>query len=96
MDIGQSTQQTVHHALTAATVGGGILGWLTVNSTLATVLTVMTTGVASIVIGLWNARSNSKRNEINKRDITNSILENLEKGGKSDEYICDLVDAMRK
>jgi len=91
-----STQQTTHHLLTGVTVGGGALEWLSVNSSAVTVIIVMMTGVASIAIGIWNARSNSRRNQINKRNIVNDIIEDLEKGGKSDDYISDLIESMKK
>jgi len=91
-----SIQQTTHHILTGVTVGGGALEWLTVNSSAITVLVVMITGAASVGIGIWNGRSNSERNRINKRDITDGILKSLEKDGKSDEYISDLIRSMRK
>ncbi len=91
-----SAQQTAHHVLTGATIGGGMLEWLTVNSSAVTAMAVVTTTIASIAIGVWNAKSNSDRNKVNRRDITNAIINDLRKAGKSDGYIDDLIVTLRK
>lgn len=88
--------QTTHHILTGITIGGGALEWLTINSSAITALAVVATAITSIGFGYWNARSNSERNRVNRRDITDSIFKDLEKAGKSSEYIKDLKLSLRK
>ena len=88
--------QTVHHVLTGVTVGGGLIEWVSLNSSFITVMLVATTSLASIAFGAWNAKSNSERNRINRRDVTDSIIKDLERSGKSDKYIKDLYASLRK
>ena len=88
--------QTTQHILTGATIGGGALEWLTVNSSAVTALAVVTTAIASIGFGFWNAKSNSERNKVNRRDITEAIIKDLEIAGKSEQYISDLRISLRK
>ncbi len=90
-----NTAQTTQHILTGATLGGGMLEWLTVNSSAVTALAVVATAVTSIGFGYWNARSNSERNKVNRRDITEAIFKDLEKSGKSQDYIEDLRYSIR-
>ena len=90
-----STTATIQHVMTGATLGGGALEWMSVNSSAVTALAVSVTAVASIALGIWNARTNSKRNKINRRDITNGMINELKKSGKSDEYITDLLGIIR-
>lgn len=88
--------QTTHHILAGITIGGGALEWLTVNSSAVTALAVVATAVTSIGFGFWNAKTNSDRNKINRRDITDTMFRDLERAGKSCEYIQDLKLALRK
>ena len=66
------------------TYGGG-LAWLTVNSSAITAIAVVTTGIASIYFGrankitaARNASANEERNKINKRDITERLITDLD------------------
>lgn len=88
--------QTTQHILTGATIGGGALEWLTVNSSAVTALAVVTTAIASIGFGFWNAKSNSERNKVNRRDIIETICRDLKSAGKSELYISDLRISLRK
>jgi hypothetical protein len=90
-----NTATTIHHVMAGATLGGGALEWLTVNSSAVTALAVCATAITSIVVGIWNARTNSKRNQINKRDIISEIVLELRRVGKSEAYINDLLLIMR-
>lgn len=90
-----TASQTTHHVLTGITIGGGALEWLTINSSAITALAVIATAVTSMAFGLWNAKSNSERNKVNRRDIKDAIFHDLEKAGKSNEYINDLKLALR-
>jgi hypothetical protein len=89
------TTATIQHVMTGATLGGGALEWMTVNSSAVTALAVCITAITSIALGIWNARSNSMRNKINKRDITSEIVLGLRNAGKSDDYINDLLTTLR-
>ena len=88
--------QTIHHVLTGVTVGGGLIEWVSLNSSFITVIVVAITSIASIGFGFWNGKSNAERNKINRRDITDAIMRDLEKAGKSEQYIEDLREAFRK
>jgi len=87
--------QTTQHLMAGATIGGGMLEWLTINSSAITALAVLATCVTSIGFGFWNGRSNSERNRINRRDIIQSIVDDLEVAGKSEQYIGDLKKTLR-
>ena len=89
------TTATIQHVMTGATLGGGALEWMTLNSSAVTALAVCITAATSIALGIWNARSNSERNKINKRDITSEMILGLRKAGKSNEYISDLLTTLR-
>ncbi len=94
--------QTTHHVLAGMTLGGGALEWLTINSSALTAMTVVITGIVSLWFGYENKKSmrinanaNKTRNTINRRDIATSIIEDVERAGKSQEYIEDLKQALR-
>ena len=97
-----NTTQTVAQLATGATYGGG-LAWLTTNSSALTALAVIITALASLYYGYENKKSarmsaeaNKDRNTVNRRDITAEIIAGLRKAGKSEEYIKDLTEALRK
>jgi hypothetical protein len=87
--------QTTHHVLAGVTIGGGGLEWITLNSSAITAIAVVATALTSIALGIWNARINSARNNINIRDVTQSIVDKLKKQGKSQEYIDDFIKTIR-
>ena len=91
-----NTAQTAQHLMTGATIGGGFLEWLTVNPSAVTAMAVASTAIASIAFGFWNAKSNSDRNKVNRRSIIDSLVSDLRKAGKSDEYVKDLVCVLKK
>ena len=70
--------QTAQHVLTGATIGGGVMEWVTLNSSFITVSAVALTSIASIAFGVINARANTMRNRINKRNIVEDLIEELE------------------
>jgi hypothetical protein len=81
--------------MTGATIGGGTLEWMTTNSSTMTALAVCITAITSIVLGIWNARTNAERNHINRREILSDIMHDMRKAGKSDDYVNDLIQTMR-
>jgi len=92
----------IHEVTTRVTVCGGFITWVAANSSVLTLLVFACTGVASIVCGIVNARTNKEnakantnRNKINKREITESIINELKESGKSNEYIKDLKELIR-
>ena len=87
---------TVQHIMTGATIGGGALEWLTLNSSAITALAVASTAIASIAFGFWNAKSNSDRNKVNRRNIVDTLVSELKSSGKSDDYIEDLLLVLRR
>lgn len=95
MSLPPSAAQTAQHIMAGATFGGGLLEWLTINSSAVTALAVASTAIASIGFGFWNAKSNSDRNKVNRRDILEKIYYDLEKAGKSSYYIKDLKDTLK-
>lgn len=86
----------MQHMMTGATIGGGALEWLTLNSSAITALAVASTAIASIAFGFWNAKSNSDRNKVNRRNIVETLVSELKQHGKSDDYIDDLMCVLRK
>ncbi len=98
-----STANVIHEVTTRVTVFGGFITWVAANSSVLTLLVFACTGVASIVCGIVNARTNKEnakancdRNKINKRDITALIVDDLITAGKSEEYIKDFMSSVRK
>jgi hypothetical protein len=96
------TATTIQHVMTGATLGGGALEWMSVNSSAVTALAVCVTAITSIALGVWNAkirtaelRANEDRNRINKRDIISEMVLELRRVGKSELYINDLLSIMR-
>ena len=89
----QSTQ-TAHHVLTGVTIGGGVIEWVTLNSSFITVSAVALTSIASIVFGVINARANTMRNRINKRMIVEDLIESLDED--KTYSIEDIKKALRK
>jgi hypothetical protein len=89
------TAQTSHHVLVGATIGGGALEWITLNTSLITAFAVVATALSSMALGVWNARINSERNTINRRDVTQAIVDKLRAGGKDKDYIDDFLETIR-
>jgi hypothetical protein len=89
------TAQTTHHVLVGATIGGGTLEWIALNSSAITAIAVVATAITSIALGIWNARINSERNNINRRDVTQAIVDKLRAGGKDEDYINDFLETIR-
>jgi hypothetical protein len=86
---------TAAHMMTGATLGGGALEWLTVNSSAVTAIAVMLSAIASIALGLINSQTARKRLRVNRRDITQTIIHDLKTAGKSQEYITDFINHVR-
>lgn len=86
--MSQEVASTAQQLTAGATIGGGGLSFLSMYSSEITVAAVVTTAVASIIFGIWNGRIQSERNVINKRNITDDILNSLS---------CDLsIEEMKK
>ena len=82
-------------AFTGVTFGVGFFDWLATNSASITPGAMILTTIAAVVFGFWNAKSNSDRNKVNKRDITAAIIDDLRAAGKTDKYINDLKETLR-
>jgi hypothetical protein len=91
-----SSTATAQQLTAGATIGGGGLSFLTVYSGEITVAAVAITAVASILFGIWNGKIQTARNRINRRGVTEDIIFDLEKSGKSEEYINDFRESLRK
>lgn len=72
------TSQTAHLVLTGATIGGGLMEWVTLNSSFITVTAVALSSIAGVVLGIVNARTNTERNRINKHIIIEDLMSNLD------------------
>lgn len=88
-----STAQTAHHVLTGATIGGGLIEWVTLNSSFITVVTVALTSIASIAIGVWNARTNSEKNRIDRRHVVERLITKLDVD-EDETYTADDIKTM--
>ena len=93
MNHGTATAQQ----LTAgAAMGGGGLSFLATHSSEITVIAVVITGIASIVFGIWNAKIQARRNQINRRNVIEDLIADLERSGKGNDYISDFRKSVRK
>lgn len=97
------TTQAAAQLFTGATLGSGIMSWMSMNSGAVTAITVMITGIASLYYGYENKKSvrmnaiaNQNRNKINDRDITQDIIDKLWESGKDEKYIDDFIDSIQK
>ena len=79
-----ATTTLINHSASLA-AGGGIMSVIGQNSSAITVIVVALTGIASIWINRKNAKTNArnadaneKRNEINRRDIVDSLIADME------------------
>ena len=79
-----ATTTLINHSASLA-AGGGIMSVIGQNSSAITVIVVALTGIASIWINRKNAKTNArnadaneKRNEINRRDIVESLIADME------------------
>ena len=79
-----ATTTLINHSASLA-AGGGIMSVIAQNSSAITVIVVALTGAASIWINRKNAKTNArnadaneKRNEINRRDIIDSLIADME------------------
>jgi hypothetical protein len=93
--MGSQTAVAIQEMSTKVTLLGGFCTWASANSNVLTLFIFACTGLASIIYGLMNARANKERNRINRRDITDSIMNDLKHSGKNTEYITDLMDNIR-
>lgn len=97
-------------AFTGATFSVGALDWLSANSDSITPAAVIVTALAAVIFGFYNARSGrmntasndliaksaAEANRINERDITASIISQLERSGKDKMYLDDFMKSIRK
>lgn len=65
---------TAQQVTAGATIGGGGLSFIAMHSSEITVIAVVITAAASIIFGIWNGRIQSERNSINKKNITDAII----------------------
>ena len=93
-----ATTNIINHSASLA-AGGGIMSVIGQNSSAITVIVVALTGIASVWINRKNMKTNErnaianeKRNEVNKRDIIESIITDIDHGELTPEEIeCRLV-----
>lgn len=93
--MSQHVANTAQQVFSTATIAGGSASYIATHSSEITVIAVVITGVFSIIFGLWNARIQSKRNDINKRNITEDILATLHKDMTTEE-MNKIRDSLRK
>jgi len=91
-----STAQSTHLVTAGATIGMGGVEWLTMNSTFVTAICVIITTIATMAFGFWNAKSNSDRNKVNKRDISISLLIELKSSGKDSFTMAEIEEELIK
>ena len=89
-----SVANSVSNHLLNTTATGGILTVISQNSSALTVIILAITGIVSIWLNRRNTIANEKRNEINERDITDSILKKLKKDGLHDE-VSKIIKTLR-
>ena len=90
------TAQSLHKSLVVATGAGGVLEFLSSNSSGLTVLVVIISGAFSIVFGYINAKANRERNRISKRDLIDAIIHDLHIAGKSEQDIAEILSFIQK
>jgi hypothetical protein len=83
-------------AFTGITFGVGFLDWLATNSESITPAAVIITTIFAVIFGFWNAKSNSQRNKINKRDIVETLITDLERESKETYSINEIRLMLRK
>ena len=96
------TTNIVNHTASLA-AGGGIMSVIGQNSSAITVIIVALTGAASIWINRKNAKTNErnavaneKRNEINRRDIIDSLIAGVEVSDLTDDEKEKFKSSLRK
>lgn len=96
------TTNLINHSASLA-AGGGIMSVIGQNSSAITVIVVALTGLASVWINRKNAKTNArnadaneKRNEINKRDIIDSLIAGMETGDFTAEEKERFKNSLRK
>ena len=92
----QETITGVQKATGLLFVGSGPLVWVAQNATVITALTSVITGMVFAGCAIWNALSNHKRNKINKRDIIESIITDIDHGDLTEEEIKKFRNNLRK
>jgi hypothetical protein len=78
------------------TVGSGTWAWFGQNATALTALATIVTGIIFAVCAIWNASSNHRRNSINKRDIIESIITDIDEDDLTDKEIKKFKKSLRK
>ena len=97
-----ATTNIINHSASLA-AGGGIMSVIGQNSSAITVIVVALTGIASVWINRKNMKTNErnaianeKRNEVNKRDIIESIITDIDHGELTPEEIEKFKKNLRK
>jgi hypothetical protein len=93
MNHGVTTAQQISAGVA---MGGGGLSFLAEYSSEITVITVVLTAIASVIFGVWNAKIQSRRNKINRRNVIEDIINDLEKCGKNASYVDEFRQSLRK
>jgi hypothetical protein len=92
----QETITGVQKATGLLFVGSGPLVWVAQNATVITALTTVVTGLIFAGCAIWNALSNHRRNSINKRDIIESIIIDIDEDDLTDKEIKKFKKSLRK
>ncbi len=97
-----ATTNVINHTASLA-AGGGIMSVIGQNSSAITVIIVALTGMASIWINRKNAKTNERnaaanemRNEINRRDIIDSLIAGVEVSDLTDDEKEKFKHSLRK
>ena len=78
------------------TVGSGTWAWFGQNATALSALATIITGLVFATCAIWNAASNHQRNKVNRRDIVEAVLIDLEKSDLSDKELEKFKKNLRK
>lgn len=76
-----------------AGVSTGIITTVTNNATFITVMTTVCFGLIYASCAIWNAYSNHKRNKVNKRNIVEAILDDIEADDDIEPHVVDIIKA---
>ena len=94
--MNQDVVNGVQKATGWLTVGSGAWAWFGQNATALTALATIITGVIFASCAIWNAASNHKRNKVNRRDIVEGVLMDLEKSDLTNEEVEKFKRSLRK
>ena len=81
------SNHTIQDASLGAGITTGLMGVIAQNATVISLAMTAFFGLIYACCAIWNARSNSKRNDMNERAILESIIEGMIKDDEPIELI---------